>query len=850
MGMLTAGLLALSALAALVFWVRSRIPGTGHVAAAVTAVAWVAAVSALPSVTGESVTARPWVHKTAVLVPLAAYPYLLFRFAVVVDGVARTWRTGALVLSAGVAAAAVLLPAEAVGRASRPFAPPAWFAALCAQWVVLTVFSGARLWRAGGRLQAGVARGRLRTLAVGVWTLTAALVTSAVFPGSARPVAGTVVALLPPAGAAAMLVGLAAPRWLSRVWRRRPATSLAALKSELFTVDGVDAAARLLLPWVAALCGGDRGALIGEDGRVHPHGAAIERRHLDEAIAATESSVAGEDVHVGADLGLAVVRLRVGWLVVGLGAYTPVFGSEEIRLLQELGTVVDLALARVALIDEQRETARQLSRATQAETAQQELLARERHARRSAEASTASLALLDDLSVRLATSSHAGVEALARVAADAAVGKLAVACVVDLVTPHGLRQIASAHLDPGEGRRLADAKQSRSPDAWEAEVLRSGHRLRLQPLDEPLRAALADDPESAAMVRRLVPGPLLCAPLSGGDGVLGLITWMAEPGRAGFDAAQVSLLEQLARRAGPVLENALLHERVADEERFAREVLNSLASPTAVVDTEARVVHTNRAWVRRHHAEPSDPWWPPRDANLLEVLHEAENRKLPAAAQARDGVRAVLAGTQREFAQEHRHEAAQGPQWLVMRVSSLPDSGGAVISHEDITWPKQAAEELGRRARQQAAIARLGSDALSEADPATVTDQAVAEIAGVLDVTHAEVLELHPEGHELRLVAGRGWDERLIGSASLPAGLGSHAGYTLHATGPRGRHRPRARDAVHPPPGCCASTACAAAPACPSRDATDPTACSARTAPAHAASPKTTSTSSRPSPLW
>ncbi len=87
--------------------------------------------------------------------------------------------------------------------------------------------------------------------------------------------------------------------------------------------------------------------------------------------------------------------------------------------------------------------------------------------------------------------------------------------------------------------------------------------------------------------------------------------------------------------------------------------------------------------------------------------------------------------------------------------------------------------ELKTRARQQAAVAELGQKALAGQPLSMLIDQAVALIAQILDVEYCKVLKLLPDGKTLLLRAGVGWQEGLVGQATIDVELDSQAGYTL-----------------------------------------------------------------------
>jgi PAS domain S-box-containing protein len=88
-------------------------------------------------------------------------------------------------------------------------------------------------------------------------------------------------------------------------------------------------------------------------------------------------------------------------------------------------------------------------------------------------------------------------------------------------------------------------------------------------------------------------------------------------------------------------------------------------------------------------------------------------------------------------------------------------------------------ETLRIRARQQEAIAKLGELAMRAHDLDQVFARATATIAETLEIEFSKVLEPRPGGAELLLRAGVGWQDGLVGKATVATGLSSQAGYTL-----------------------------------------------------------------------
>ncbi|HEY3477013.1 MAG TPA: PAS domain S-box protein, partial [Anaerolineales bacterium] len=112
------------------------------------------------------------------------------------------------------------------------------------------------------------------------------------------------------------------------------------------------------------------------------------------------------------------------------------------------------------------------------------------------------------------------------------------------------------------------------------------------------------------------------------------------------------------------------------------------------------------------------------------------------------------------------------------------DLSRVVVTLTDITERKRSENMLRIRARQQQAIAQLGELALRERDVQKVLEQSTAMIAQTLEIENCKVLELLEEKNTLLLRAGVGWQEGLVGNATVGAGLDSQAGFTLQSDTP------------------------------------------------------------------
>lgn len=142
----------------------------------------------------------------------------------------------------------------------------------------------------------------------------------------------------------------------------------------------------------------------------------------------------------------------------------------------------------------------------------------------------------------------------------------------------------------------------------------------------------------------------------------------------------------------------------------------------------------------------------------------------------------------RDYELEYRCVTAdQRVVWLRDRAFVIRDEQGRVQKRRgmmvDITLAKQAQAELHVRKRQQTAIVQLGQKAVLGSISALM-NEGVALVSQTLAVEYSKILEYVPDGQNLHLRAGVGWQEGLVGQATVEASADTHAGYTLHCRQP------------------------------------------------------------------
>jgi PAS domain S-box-containing protein len=117
-------------------------------------------------------------------------------------------------------------------------------------------------------------------------------------------------------------------------------------------------------------------------------------------------------------------------------------------------------------------------------------------------------------------------------------------------------------------------------------------------------------------------------------------------------------------------------------------------------------------------------------------------------------------------------------------VQAYPSPTGLTVCFREVSERIERERELRDRMRQQRVVARLGQSALATTDVDEFMQEVCEAVSETLDTDYAKVLDLDDESDRLDLRAGVGWDEGVVGTASVPADTNSQAGYTLKQRAP------------------------------------------------------------------
>ena len=287
----------------------------------------------------------PWeIWSTKILiVVLVLFPYFLYRFTTSFVGLVLWIRWTARLLTAAVIISALLLPEIPRQGEPRTGYVSAFIGLLLLQWTSLSLIVVARLWRWGKNLPT-VARRRMRTLAAGAAGLAIALLIGGTAPAGGEvswaQIGTQVLALL---SGPLFLLGFATPSIVLSQWRYEEERALNEVQVALVKALSQTEIADAILPRVIGLLGGKGAAILNPEGKtlgalgLNEEDLQSTRRRLPEKPQSYKA--------IRAD-GNVLLSMDMGWLIVTISPFTPYFGDVEIRMVEGLSALIDLALAR------------------------------------------------------------------------------------------------------------------------------------------------------------------------------------------------------------------------------------------------------------------------------------------------------------------------------------------------------------------------------------------------------------------------------------------------------------------------------------------------------------------------
>lgn len=265
-----------------------------------------------------------------VIALIVVFPYLLVRFHHAFEEVPQWIRTTAAVLCGAAVIGGFVIDLPAPGEEGTPLAN-AYVLGIAATWVWLLPYVAVRFWRAG-RGQPTPARRRMQALAIGSVVLAVSIALSSA-DNDPSPTLALVQQVVGLSAAGGFLLGIAPPRSFRTIWRQPEEDRIGEASLALLEAETAREVGKVIAPLMQHVVAADRVVL----------------RHRGRSLADT-----GPDHGTAAANEPIVIDMADGEVQVWPSRYTPFFGADELDVLDRIGRLTDLALARTSLLASER----------------------------------------------------------------------------------------------------------------------------------------------------------------------------------------------------------------------------------------------------------------------------------------------------------------------------------------------------------------------------------------------------------------------------------------------------------------------------------------------------------------
>jgi PAS domain S-box-containing protein len=344
-----------------------------------------------------------------------------------------------------------------------------------------------------------------------------------------------------------------------------------------------------------------------------------------------------------------------------------------------------------------------------------------------------------------------------------AVPRLADWCAIDILEEDGsINQLAVTHKDPGKdlwGRELM-RRYPPDPDAPQGvpRVLRSGEPEFYPEVTDEALVAAARDAEHLRIMRKVGFTSVMILPLVARRRTLGALTLVtAESGRR-YEASDLAVAGDLARRAALAVDNARLYSEaqreIAERERAEEELRGSWSQLDVIVrgiadgitaqDPTGRVIYANGPAAKTLGYPSAQAFL---EAPLQEVMQRFEvfdESGNPFPLEKLPGRRALQGEERVEEVLRFCVLATGEERWSVVRAMPVFDEEGrirlAVNIFHDVTEIKRAEEEVRRSEERFRSLVQHGSDIITVVDAEGTIRYTSPAVKRVLGYEPAEMI--------------------------------------------------------------------------------------------------------------
>ncbi len=338
-----------------VTWARHRDRSLGWLALAIILLSSVSVLGRLPQLLHYT----PPLLTEIDLIFFVGSSYALLRFRASLIPLPRVWHVAAV--TAMVVALAVYFLARFLGNVAGASTQLQTGAALLILlvWAATVIEPCVRFWLVARNLPA-VQAWRLRSLSLGFAGIVAILLFAVLALGAgaatgANQAVQLIVQVVVLAVVPLLYVSFSPPSWLRREWRASEEEGLRAFMEELLLSEDQDALANRALEWAMRLVGGAAAASFDTTGTLRSSRGfpSDQLSDLKEGVGRLGEGVGRMNI-AGSDHAVLMLPIKglagAGALIVVSGPFTPAFGSDEMRRVQQFMSAFATALDRRQLM--------------------------------------------------------------------------------------------------------------------------------------------------------------------------------------------------------------------------------------------------------------------------------------------------------------------------------------------------------------------------------------------------------------------------------------------------------------------------------------------------------------------
>jgi|GEM_PF-712087 len=321
-------------------------------------------------------------------------------------------------------------------------------------------------------------------------------------------------------------------------------------------------------------------------------------------------------------------------------------------------------------------------------------------------------------------------------------------CAVDLLAADGsLQRLAMTHVDPDKVawgytlQRRYPADPSAATGAYR--VVRTGRSEFYPEISDAMLVAAARDAEQLQIMREIGFTSAIITPLLAHGRVLGVLTLVSADSGRRYSADDVTLAEDLARRAALAIDSARLYRQIDEQREWLSVTLSSIGDAVIATDVHGRITFMNAVAETLTGWSQADAQGQELDT-VFQIVNEATRLPVenPATCVIREGMIVGLANHTILLARD-------GTEWPIDDSGApIKDAQGAIIGvvliFRDISARKQAEDALRQSEDHLAAILRDVDDGITVQSPSGQLIYANDAAARLIGYPSAETLLAEP----------------------------------------------------------------------------------------------------------